>query len=130
MRTQMAALAGLTGTLTCIVRNSVAWLVGASLCLSVSGLSAQQTPTDPQAKAKQARAAKAARRANDQANAEQSVPAPTLADVSYGPDASNKIDFWKATSPGPSPLVVFIHGGGFRGGDKRAHNPSLLKACL
>ena len=45
-------------------------------------------------------------------------PAPTLAEVSYGPHESNVLDFWKAEGDGPRPLLVFIHGGGWRGGDK------------
>src|SRR4029078_7369444 len=113
-----------------IVKSPLALLIGACLCISFSGLAAQQPPTGPQTKARQGLAAKAARRNATEGEAGRSEPAPTLADVSYGPDASNKIDFWKANSAAPTPLVVFIHGGGFRGGDKAAHNPSLLKACL
>jgi acetyl esterase len=56
--------------------------------------------------------------------------APTFRDVTYGPDASNKIDFWKANNTTPTPLVVFIHGGGFRRGDKKEYNAALLQACL
>jgi len=113
-----------------VMNRSVAWLTAACLCLSLSGIAAQQRPQLAQAKAKQARAAKGARRAGPDAAVRQSEAAPTFANVSYGPDPSNKIDFWKANSATPTPLVVFIHGGGFRGGDKSAHNPSLLKACL
>ncbi|MDA1163749.1 MAG: alpha/beta hydrolase [Planctomycetota bacterium] len=46
-------------------------------------------------------------------------PMPTLADVSYGPDKMNVIDFWKAEGDGPRPLLVYIHGGGWTGGDKQ-----------
>ena len=44
--------------------------------------------------------------------------APTQANVAYGPHARNVLDFWQARSTGPTPLVVFIHGGGFTAGDK------------
>lgn len=44
--------------------------------------------------------------------------APTHVDVAYGPHARNVLDFWKAEGEGDRPLVVFIHGGGFTGGDK------------
>lgn len=47
-----------------------------------------------------------------------SGPAPAAADVAYGPHERNVLDFWKAEGAGPRPLVVFIHGGGFTGGDK------------
>ncbi len=45
--------------------------------------------------------------------------APTFADVSYGPHARNVLDFWKADGEGPRPLLVYIHGGGWVGGDKK-----------
>src|SRR3954466_7126937 len=38
---------------------------------------------------------------------------PTFADVPYGPFERNKLDFWKAKSDKPAPVIVFIHGGGF-----------------
>jgi hypothetical protein len=38
--------------------------------------------------------------------------------VAYGPFERNKLDFWKAKSDKPAPVIVFIHGGGFTGGDK------------
>lgn len=45
-------------------------------------------------------------------------PPPTQADVSYGPSKMNKLDFWQAEGEGPRPLLVYIHGGGWIGGDK------------
>ncbi|MDB6075851.1 MAG: nlhH 1, partial [Verrucomicrobiaceae bacterium] len=38
------------------------------------------------------------------------------------------LDFWKAESAKPAPLMFFIHGGGWMGGDKA--NPDFLKLCL
>jgi acetyl esterase/lipase len=46
-------------------------------------------------------------------------PAPTMANVSYGPHAMNVLDFWKAEGEGPRPLLVYIHGGGWTRGDKK-----------
>src|SRR5262245_19417240 len=43
-------------------------------------------------------------------------PTPTHADVSYGPHERNVLDLWLAKSDAPTPLVVFIHGGGFING--------------
>jgi len=57
-------------------------------------------------------------------------PTPDLADVRYGPHERNVLDFWKAKSDAPTPLLVFFHGGGFRAGDKSRFEPSLLKRCL
>lgn len=46
------------------------------------------------------------------------APPPTHADVAYGPHERHGLDFWRAPGDGSRPLVVFIHGGGFTGGDK------------
>lgn len=55
---------------------------------------------------------------------------PDLANVKYGPHERNVLDLWKAKSDEPTPLVVFIHGGGFRAGDKSKLSAELLKKCL
>ncbi len=47
------------------------------------------------------------------------VAEPTAADVHYGPDKMQVIDFWRAEGEGPRPLLVYIHGGGWIGGDKK-----------
>lgn len=44
---------------------------------------------------------------------------PTLADVPYGSDPAQILDFYKADSNGPAPLVFHIHGGGWVAGSKR-----------
>ncbi len=53
-----------------------------------------------------------------------------MANAKYGPHERNVIDLWFARSGRPTPLVVFIHGGGFRGGDKSGVSAGLLKGCL
>lgn len=60
-------------------------------------------------------------------------PEPTFADVSYGPHARNVLDFWRAESDRPTPVVVFIHGGGFITGDKdhaRLTESHRISRCL
>lgn len=58
------------------------------------------------------------------------LPAPTFADVKYGPHERSVLDFWKADSNKPTPTIVYIHGGGFVGGDKRSFSPQLLQESL
>lgn len=43
---------------------------------------------------------------------------PTVRDAVYGPHERNKLDFWKAESKTPTPLVFYIHGGGWGAGSK------------
>jgi len=58
------------------------------------------------------------------------LPAPDHADLAYGPHERNRLDLWLAKTEALSPLVLYIHGGGFRSGDKRTLNPSFLARCL
>ena len=51
-------------------------------------------------------------------------------DHSYGKHKLNKLDLWLAKSDSPTPLVVYIHGGGFRGGDKSRVNQYMLERVL
>lgn len=39
-------------------------------------------------------------------------------ELSYGRDPLQKLDYWKPTTPG-SPIVIYVHGGGWKRGDKR-----------
>ena len=45
-------------------------------------------------------------------------PAATEANVRYGEHERNVLDFWKAETDKPAPLLFFIHGGGWQNGDK------------
>ena len=56
---------------------------------------------------------------------------PTLADVSYGSHPKQVLDFYKAESPTPTPLVFHIHGGGWMNGSKAPFNAAeYLKAGI
>ncbi|WP_437201173.1 alpha/beta hydrolase fold domain-containing protein [Planctomicrobium sp. SH664] len=62
--------------------------------------------------------------------AQSAKPGPTLANVSYGPHERNVLDFWNAESEQPTPVVIFIHGGGFAVGSKEGIQPGTLKRLL
>jgi acetyl esterase/lipase len=81
------------------------------------------------ANAAPAPAAKPARPAAAKARA-GNAPKPDHGDVSYGSHPSNKLDLWLAKSDKPTPLIVFIHGGGFVGGDKSSASAAAIKQCL
>ena len=63
-----------------------------------------------------------------QKNAQTRV-SPTHPDVKYGPHRRNVMDVWLAKSDEPTPVLVSIHGGGFRGG-KKSVAAGLLRECL
>ena len=57
-----------------------------------------------------------------------SQPTPTAANVAYGSHERQVLDFWQAKSDLPTPLVLYIHGGGWKGGDKNSLNAGAIKA--
>ena len=64
------------------------------------------------------------------AQEKQDNPKPELANEKYGTNVRNVLDLWKAKSDKPSPLVIFIHGGGFRMGSKDQIPAPLIQKCL
>ena len=58
------------------------------------------------------------------------TPSPKFRNVSYGQHERNVLDFWQAQADQPTPLAVYIHGGGFRNGSKDSINPEMLQALL
>ena len=59
---------------------------------------------------------------------------PTHASVKYGEHERNVFDIWLADSDEPTPLAIYIHGGGFRAGSKEKlkanERDQLLKAGI
>ncbi len=62
--------------------------------------------------------------------AAKDTPAATMKDVRYGPHERNVLDFWKAPSTTPAPIVFYIHGGGFVAGDKSQASGNVIQQCL
>ena len=60
-------------------------------------------------------------------------PPPTASDVSYGPHPKQVLHFWKtpqAAADKPAPLLFFIHGGGWQGGDRMSGLTGMLPKLL
>lgn len=54
------------------------------------------------------------------------IPGKEIRDIKYGEHERNVLDLWLAVADEPTPLVIYYHGGGFRGGDKRSSMPAPL----
>lgn len=76
-----------------------------SLCLSVFAADPEPKPAPPAA--------------TPAAAPKPQVPPPTVADLAYGSHPKQVLDFYKAASDKPTPLVFYIHGGGWVHGEKR-----------
>jgi acetyl esterase/lipase len=49
-----------------------------------------------------------------------------LLDVAYGSHPRQVLDFYQAPSDKPTPVVFYIHGGGWQGGDKKTNPKAFL----
>ncbi|MGC3969277.1 MAG: alpha/beta hydrolase [Pirellulales bacterium] len=58
------------------------------------------------------------------------LPPPTKANIAYGTHERHVLDLWQADGESPRPLCIFIHGGGWHGGDKADAPPTLVAAML
>src|SRR5215471_9839149 len=57
-------------------------------------------------------------------------PTPTVANLAYGKHERQVLDFWQAKSDKPTPLVLYIHGGGWQGGDKNGLGGAAIRQYL
>jgi acetyl esterase/lipase len=99
-------------------------LLPALLCCASLASAQTEKSTPPQSTAPAATpAAKAAKPAAPR-------PEPTIANVHYGDSPKQVLDFYKAESSTPTPVVFFIHGGGWTAGTKDSvgvNVPTMLK---
>ncbi|MGB7347687.1 MAG: alpha/beta hydrolase [Pirellulaceae bacterium] len=56
--------------------------------------------------------------------------APNFADVKYGENERHVLDLWLADSSKPTPLAIYIHGGGFTSGSKEKLKSNDLSQLL
>lgn len=102
----------------CVLETTGATLSGLSPVVAKGGslrLTGQPSPSDGSRPAA--------------AKAPASWPKATLANVPYGGHQRQVLDFYKAESARPAPLVIFIHGGGWVAGDKNLHGVRMQQ-CL
>lgn len=59
-------------------------------------------------------------------SAEAAPSAATLRDLAYGPDPHQRVDVYLPSNPVNAPTLVYVHGGGWQGGDKAS--PSAIDA--
>ena len=69
------------------------------------------------------------RKGKENAQGKEQMP-PTHANVKYGDHERNVLDVWLAENPKPTPLAIYIHGGGFRAGSKEKLSQDVLKQLL
>jgi len=62
-----------------------------------------------------------------QANRNRARAKATHTDIKYGEHERHVIDLYLAESNKPTPLVIYIHGGGFVGGDKRGVSGNVIQ---
>jgi acetyl esterase/lipase len=92
----------------------VVGLVWAGIGLPVVGSHAQEAKQKEKA---ESNPVPAKAQAKSKAVRRYDVP-PTFANVPYGPHERQVLDFFKADTKEPAPLLVHIHGGGWVAGDK------------
>lgn len=56
--------------------------------------------------------------------------APSFANVKYGEHERQVFDLWLADADKPTPLAIYIHGGGFKAGSKEKLKPNDLSQLL
>lgn len=58
------------------------------------------------------------------------LPDPTHYDVAYGVHPKQTMHFWKAESDAPTPVLLFIHGGGWTSGGRLSGLSAMLPTLL
>ncbi len=89
--------------------------------------------SDAEKKALLRQAAKRAQKKNSNpgnSRTDTAKKSPTHANVEYGEHERQVFDIWLTDSSKPTPLAIYIHGGGFSAGSKEKLNPDQLSQLL
>ena len=70
------------------------------------------------------------KRQNSGKTSNQGQMAPTHANIKYGEHERNVFDLWLAESKTPTPLAIYIHGGGFISGNKEKVSQQVVMQLL
>ena len=70
------------------------------------------------------------KRKNSDKSSNQGQMAPTHANMKYGEHERNVFDLWLAESKKPTPLAIYIHGGGFISGNKEKVSQQVVTQLL
>ncbi|MDE0866914.1 MAG: alpha/beta hydrolase [Rubripirellula sp.] len=75
-------------------------------------------------------AAKRAKPKTATASTDKAKKTPSFANVKYGEHQRQVFDVWLADTTEPTPLAIYIHGGGFKNGSKDKLKPNELSQLL
>ena len=70
------------------------------------------------------------KRQNSGKSSNQRQMSPTHANIKYGEHGRNVFDLWLAETKEPTPLAIYIHGGGFISGNKEKVSQQVVKQLL
>src|SRR5580658_8556197 len=99
------------------MKHALLALLATSLCLPVFAADPAPKPATPAA--------------TPAATPKPQVPPPTVADLAYGSHPKQVLDFYKAQSDKPTPLVFYLHGGGWPHGEQQPYSvANYLKAGI
>jgi acetyl esterase/lipase len=101
-----------------------------AFCLGALSVDAADTPAKPSADAKTEPKKAPVRFVNDGNPERLKSPLVVKPDenLSYGPHRMQVMYFWRAKSDRPTPLLFYIHGGGWSNGDRSSVNGMLKQA--
>lgn len=116
----------MSATLVC----TATWIAASPACGLAQEPAAPKKPAQAGEKGAKKAAKPAAKAAGEKPAPKLVAPPPTMADVSYGKHPKQVLHFWKAESDQPTPLLLYIHGGGWQNGNRMAGLDPLVKDYL